>query len=115
MSKSLRELFDEQSKLSNKSHYTGVGSMTGFNKGKKFSDEHRAKIGAHHKGKVVSEETRAKMSASRKGLKRGKPVTTPLGSFANTTEAATAHKCSISMMQWFLREKPELYFYTEVK
>lgn len=35
--------------------------MSDCNKGKKFSDEHKRKIGLAHKGKIVSEETRKKL------------------------------------------------------
>lgn len=43
-----------------------IGKL-GTNLGKKFTDEHKAKISAAHKGKTFSAESRAKMSASMKG------------------------------------------------
>ena len=45
-----------------------------WNKGKKLSEEHKAKLSAANKGRFVSEETRAKLSACQKG-KPGRPQT----------------------------------------
>ena len=46
----------------NKYHYIAPLQL-----GRKFSEEHRAKISVRHKGKVYSAETRAKISAAQKG------------------------------------------------
>lgn len=46
-----------------------AGKPPGF-KGRKHSEEHKAKVSAIHKGKTVSAETRAKLSAVHKGKKK---------------------------------------------
>lgn len=61
--KNLQEVFDKQA-LDNK---RANNYKQATNLGKKFSEEHRAKIGAAHKGKTVSEETRAKMREAHVG------------------------------------------------
>lgn len=56
-----------------KNHYHSLcGSCAG--KGRIFTDEHKANIGAAGKGKTLTEETKALMSAAKKGKKR-KPFT----------------------------------------
>lgn len=48
---------------------TGNARRSAAHKGKKLSEEHKAKLSAAHKGKKLSEETKEKMSAT-----RSKPV-----------------------------------------
>jgi hypothetical protein len=61
---------------------------------------------------TISQEFRANMGAP-KGVRTGRPVTTPLGNFANTTEAAQAHNKATGTIQLYMRDYPELYYYTK--
>ena len=61
---------------------------------------------------TISQEFRENMGRP-KGVRTGRPVTTPLGNFANTTEAAQAHNKATGTIQLYMRDYPELYYYTK--
>jgi hypothetical protein len=111
----------------------GRDFMSKVHKGKKCSDETRAKmslaskkkrhtpetrdkIRAANKGKIVSEETRAKISASLKGRPArnkniGKPFMTPNGLFPSRAAAARSLNKTFDYFTGLMKKFPKEYYY----
>jgi hypothetical protein len=82
-----------------------AGGIGGSQKGRIFSEEHKAKLSAANKGKSHSEETKAKLSAAQKGRTFSDEHKAKLSAASKCMTFSEEHKAKISAS---LKAKPKV-------